>query len=63
MGLRRDGWPGLPPSVIKRAKQVMKQIEQHSKIAVGLRKGNTQPHARKSSAETEAKTQQFELPF
>lgn len=29
---------GLPPVVIHRAKQVMKQIEKHSKIAVGLRK-------------------------
>lgn len=62
-GIEAGRLAGLPPSVIKRAKQVMKQIEQHSKIAVGLRKGNTQPRARKSSAETEAKTQQFELPF
>jgi len=30
---------GLPPSVITRAKQVMQQIEKHSKIAMGLRKG------------------------
>jgi DNA mismatch repair protein MutS len=32
---------GLPPSVIDRARQVMKQIEKHSKIAIGLRKGAT----------------------
>ncbi len=30
---------GLPPSVIQRARQVMGQIEKHSKIAVGLREG------------------------
>ena len=30
---------GLPATVIQRAKQVMGQIEQHSKIAVGLRQG------------------------
>ncbi|OLP17180.1 DNA mismatch repair protein MutS [Leptolyngbya sp. 'hensonii'] len=31
---------GLPPAVIQRAKQVLGQIEKHSKIAVGLRKGS-----------------------
>jgi DNA mismatch repair protein MutS len=44
-GIEAGRLAGLPPSVIKRAKQVMKQIEKHSKIAVGLRKGihNKQP--------------------
>jgi DNA mismatch repair protein MutS len=28
---------GLPPQVISRARQVMSQIEEHSKIAIGLR--------------------------
>jgi DNA mismatch repair protein MutS len=32
---------GLPPVVIQRAKQVMTQIEQHSKIAIGLRKSGS----------------------
>ncbi|HIK29669.1 MAG: DNA mismatch repair protein MutS [Oscillatoriaceae bacterium SKW80] len=31
---------GLPPKVIQRAKQVMGEIEKHSKIAVGLRLSN-----------------------
>jgi DNA mismatch repair protein MutS len=38
-GIEAGRLAGLPPSVIQRAKQVMKQIEKHSKIAVGLRKG------------------------
>jgi len=38
-GIEAGRLAGLPPSVIKRAKQVMKQIEKHSKIAMGLRKG------------------------
>ncbi len=41
---------GLPPVVIHRAKQVMKQIEKHSKIAVGLRKnlGKISPPSREN---------------
>src|SRR5919199_1636477 len=44
-GIEAGRLAGLPASVIQRAKQVMKQIEKHSKIAVGLRKGiqNKQP--------------------
>ncbi|NJN71776.1 MAG: DNA mismatch repair protein MutS [Limnothrix sp. RL_2_0] len=38
-GIEAGRLAGLPSSVIKRAKQVMTQIEKHSKIAVGLRKG------------------------
>jgi DNA mismatch repair protein MutS len=38
-GIEAGRLAGLPTSVIKRARQVMKQIEKHSKIAVGLRKG------------------------
>ncbi|MEC4985151.1 MAG: DNA mismatch repair protein MutS [Oscillatoria sp. PMC 1068.18] len=38
-GIEAGRLAGLPSSVIKRAKQVMSQIEQHSKIAVGLRSG------------------------
>jgi DNA mismatch repair protein MutS len=36
-GIEAGRLAGLPPSVIARAKQVMGQIEKHSKIAVGLR--------------------------
>ncbi|MEL7226381.1 MAG: DNA mismatch repair protein MutS, partial [Cyanobacteria bacterium J06576_12] len=36
-GIEAGRLAGLPPSVISRARQVMGQIEQHSKIAVGLR--------------------------
>ena len=38
-GIEAGRLAGLPPSVIQRARQVMEQIEKHSKIAVGLRKG------------------------
>ncbi len=38
-GIEAGRLAGLPASVIQRAKQVMTQIEKHSKIAVGLRKG------------------------
>jgi DNA mismatch repair protein MutS len=36
-GIEAGRLAGLPTSVIQRARQVMSQIEQHSKIAVGLR--------------------------
>ncbi|MBW4623183.1 MAG: DNA mismatch repair protein MutS [Cyanosarcina radialis HA8281-LM2] len=36
-GIEAGRLAGLPTSVIQRAKQVMSQIEQHSKIAIGLR--------------------------
>ncbi|MEO0540674.1 MAG: DNA mismatch repair protein MutS [Cyanobacteria bacterium P01_A01_bin.105] len=42
-GIEAGRLAGLPPSVIRRAQQVMGQIEQHSKIAVGLRKGKYSP--------------------
>ncbi|MUL37974.1 DNA mismatch repair protein MutS [Gloeocapsopsis sp. AAB1 = 1H9] len=38
-GIEAGRLAGLPPVVIQRAKQVMGQIEKHSKIAVGLREG------------------------
>ncbi len=38
-GIEAARLAGLPSSVISRARQVMEQIEKHSKIAVGLRKG------------------------
>jgi DNA mismatch repair protein MutS len=39
-GIEAGRLAGLPPVVIQRAKQVMTQIEQHSKIAIGLREGS-----------------------
>ncbi|WP_204139336.1 DNA mismatch repair protein MutS [Halomicronema sp. CCY15110] len=38
-GIEAGRLAGLPPTVIQRAREVMTQIEKHSKIAVGLRKG------------------------
>ena len=38
-GIEAGRLAGLPASVISRAEQVMGQIEKHSKIALGLRKG------------------------
>ncbi len=38
-GIEAGRLAGLPAQVIQRAKQVMGQIEQHSKIAIGLREG------------------------
>jgi DNA mismatch repair protein MutS len=38
-GIEAGRLAGLPATVIQRARQVMGQIEQHSKIAVGLRQG------------------------
>lgn len=38
-GIEAGRLAGLPSVVIQRAKQVMQQIEKHSKIAVGLREG------------------------
>ena len=60
-GIEAGRLAGLPPAVIRRAKQVMKQIERHSKIAVGLRKGSrpTQPLELPRADQP----QQFELPF
>ena len=40
-GIEAGRLAGLPPTVISRAQQVMGQIEKHSKIALGLRKGLT----------------------
>ncbi|RZM78726.1 DNA mismatch repair protein MutS [Leptolyngbya iicbica LK] len=38
-GIEAGRLAGLPPTVIQRAREVMTQIEKHSKIAVGLRQG------------------------
>ncbi|MDJ0661009.1 MAG: DNA mismatch repair protein MutS [Crocosphaera sp.] len=47
-GIEAGRLAGLPASVISRAKQVMNQIETHSKIALGLREGITQVNPNKS---------------
>ncbi|MBW4551362.1 MAG: DNA mismatch repair protein MutS [Aphanocapsa sp. GSE-SYN-MK-11-07L] len=63
-GIEAGRLAGLPAVVIQRAKQVMGQIEQHSKIALGLRKGVANQVARGSSQiNPSQETQQFELPF
>ena len=48
-GIEAGRLAGLPSSVISRARQVMGQIEQHSKIALGLRKGIKQTQPKKDS--------------
>ena len=52
-GIEAGRLAGLPTSVISRAKQVMGQIEKHSKIALGLRQGikKVQPHKKNNSSE------------
>lgn len=56
-GIEAGRLAGLPAPVIHRAQQVMSQIEKHSKIAIGLRKGNS------SEPKPPQQSQQFELPF
>lgn len=46
-GIEAGRLAGLPSSVIKRAEQVMGQIEKHSKIGLGLRKGIEQVQPKK----------------
>jgi DNA mismatch repair protein MutS len=47
-GIEAGRLAGLPASVIQRAKQVMTQIEKHSRIAIGLRKSNVNPVAKEN---------------
>ncbi len=48
-GIEAGRLAGLPSSVINRARQVMGQIEKHSKIALGLRKGIEQIQPKKDA--------------
>ena len=48
-GIEAARLAGLPPSVIQRARDVMVQIEKHSKIAVGLRGGSTKSTVKRNS--------------
>lgn len=50
-GIEAGRLAGLPPQVIRRAQEVMAQIEKHSKIAVGLRK-EAQKHQRSKDPST-----------
>ncbi|HEY9824768.1 MAG TPA: DNA mismatch repair protein MutS [Stenomitos sp.] len=61
-GIEAGRLAGLPPTVIQRAQQVMEQIEKHSKIAVGLRKGSQVVTPKgKRSARVREEAEQFEL--
>ena len=48
-GIEAGRLAGLPTSVISRARQVMGQIEKHSKIALGLRQGIEQVQPKKDA--------------
>ena len=54
-GIEAGRLAGLPTPVIKRAKQVMGQIEKHSKIALGLRKGIQQQSPVKTAVSNQAR--------
>jgi DNA mismatch repair protein MutS len=58
-GIEAGRLAGLPRSVIDRARQVMGQIEKHSKIAIGLRKGGKP--AKESSPRVATPTQQLDI--
>ncbi len=55
-GIEAGRLAGLPASVIARARQVMHEIEKHSKIAIGLRKGTS-----KTQNKTEDVLQQLDI--
>lgn len=59
-GIEAGRLAGLPPVVIQRAKQVMGQIEKHSKIAVGLRTGIQTEH---NSTKKKSTKKPLEIPF
>jgi DNA mismatch repair protein MutS len=65
-GIEAGRLAGLPASVIQRAKQVMGQIEKHSKIAVGLRQGSVptrgqEKNGRYRTAEHPDPTEQLDI--
>ncbi|MBF2074275.1 MAG: DNA mismatch repair protein MutS [Synechococcales cyanobacterium C42_A2020_086] len=53
-GIEAGRLAGLPASVIDRAKQVMTQIEKHSRIAVGLRQSRKKAQEKTSTYRTKA---------
>ena len=60
-GIEAGRLAGLPNSVIQRAKQVMGQIEKHSKIALGLRKGIEKIHPVKSAKGSNKLVEQLDI--
>ena len=63
-GIEAGRLAGLPPTVIQRAREVMKQIEKHSKIAVGLRQGaqfNGNGRRKKRRSVQEEPTEQLDI--
>jgi len=63
-GIEAARLAGLPPSVIQRAKQVMAQIEKHSRIAVGLRKSGSQsdgPTRKRNQVSEEIASSQLDI--
>lgn len=61
-GIEAARLAGLPPSVIQRARDVMTQIEKHSKIAVGLRGSNSKNNG-KVKAKSGVKASEKETRF
>ncbi len=60
-GIEAGRLAGLPPVVIKRAKQVMAQIEKHSKIALGLRQGIQKVKPIKEDKSSQKPIQQLDI--
>ncbi|MBD1808748.1 DNA mismatch repair protein MutS [Microcoleus sp. FACHB-SPT15] len=60
-GIEAGRLAGLPAPVIQRAKQVMSQIEKHSKIAVGLRKGGQKKSSVPNIAAEETPVEQLDI--
>ena len=60
-GIEAGRLAGLPTTVIKRAKQVMGQIEKHSKIALGLRQGIKKRNPVKSKGSNEPLIEQLDI--
>jgi DNA mismatch repair protein MutS len=60
-GIEAGRLAGLPAPVIQRAKQVMSQIEKHSKIAVGLRKGIQKKRSQPNAAAQETPVEQLDI--
>ncbi len=60
-GIEAGRLAGLPAVVIQRAREVMGQIEKHSKIAVGLRQGRAFSRRRRPPTLAEVSTEQLDM--
>lgn len=60
-GIEAGRLAGLPPVVIQRARQVMQAIEQHSKIAVGIRQGSRSQTRQRPSSPPHIPTEQLDI--